>query len=185
MASKLFLLAEEIRRCTSCPLWKKRTLAVPGEGPEKAKIMFIGEAPGAEEDREGMPFIGRSGKFLDQLLKIAGLKRENVFLTGAVKCRPENNRMPTAKELKICRELWLEKQIEIIKPELIVILGRAALKSLLNRSAVKKLHGRMVVEKGQKYFITFHPAAGMRFPETGKLIKADFQKLKFFLSSIK
>jgi len=139
MDNLFFSLAEEIRKCTACPLWKSRTLAVPGEGifnkqisDKQIKLFFIGEAPGEEENRQGLPFIGRSGKFLDEMLKIAGVERKDVFITGAVKCHPPKNRNPTAKELKICKELWLDNQINIIQPKLIVILGKVALKSLLD-----------------------------------------------------
>jgi len=176
MKEELFKLAEGIRKCVACPLWKKRTLAVPGEG--FGKVMFIGESSGIEEDRLGRPFVGRSGKFLDEMLKAAGLRREKVFLTGAVKCHPPGNRNPTALELKTCRELWLEKQISIIKPKLIVVLGRIALKSLLGKRNVNELHGKVVEKDGLRYFITYHPAAGMRFPKVRELMIKDFEKLK-------
>lgn len=178
MPETLFSIAEQIRKCTSCPLWKSRTLAVPGAGSSKARIMFVGEAPGAEEDRQGLPFVGRSGKFLDEMLKIAGMERKDIFITGAVKCHPTKNRNPAAKELETCKKLWLEKQIEIIKPKLIVVLGAIALKSLLNKSQIKELQGRMIEKNGQKYFITFHPAAGMRFPAIRKKIIKDMGCLK-------
>src|SRR3989338_3951753 len=107
----LYSLAEGIRHCTACPLWKSRTLAVPGEGPSNAKIMFLGEAPGAEEDRQGLPFVGRSGKFLDELFTTVGITRKEVFITGAVKCHPEKNRTPTSHEVYTCKSLWLDQQI--------------------------------------------------------------------------
>ena len=173
---KLYDLAEEIRRCTACPLWKKRTLAVPGEG--SGKIMFVGEAPGVEEDRQGLPFVGRSGKFLDEMLKLGGLDRRKVFLTGAVKCHPSGNRNPTVGELRTCRELFLEKQIKVLKPKLVVILGRVALKSLLGGEKLGELHGKVVVKDGQRYFATYHPAAGMRFPSVREKMEKDFKKLK-------
>ena len=179
MVKTLFSLAEEIRRCTACPLYKSRTLSVAGEGSQNAKIIIVGEAPGSEEDRQGFPFVGRSGKFLDEMLKLADLKKENVFLTEAVKCHPPKNRNPLIKELKICKELWLEKQIELIKPELIVILGRSALKSLLNWTNVAEVHGKLLKKDGRKYFVTYHPSAGMRFPKIGQEMKKDFNKLKF------
>jgi DNA polymerase len=177
-SEELYKLAEEVRRCTACPLWKGRTLAVPGEGNFRAKIMFIGEAPGAEEDRQGRPFVGRAGKLLDQMLKVAGLSREEVFITSCVKCRPPGNRNPRAGELKACKK-WLDKQIDIIKPALIVVLGRVAMKNLLGEVKIKENNGKVVERKGQKYFVTYHPAAGIRFPrKIGGLLEKDFKKLK-------
>ena len=174
----LFSLAEEIRRCTACPLYKSRMLAVPGEG--KGKIMFVGEAPGTEEDRQGLPFVDKSGYFFDELLSIAGLSRDEVFVTGAVKCHPPKNRNPLSKELKTCKGLWLDKQIDVIKPELIVVLGNIALKSLLGGGKVSELHGKIVKKDGLKHFITYHPSAGMRFPNVKKEMENDFKKLKKF-----
>lgn len=177
----LFSLSEEIRRCTACPLYKSATLAVPGEGPKEAKIMLVGEAPGAEEDRQGLPFVGRSGKFLDKMLEVAGLDRRNVFVTNAVKHRPPKNRAPKSSEIKICTELWLDKQIEILKPKLIVVLGGIALKALIKETSVEKLHGKIIEENKQTYFVTFHPSAALRFPPTRKKMEDDFKKLKKYL----
>jgi DNA polymerase len=182
----LFDLAEGIRKCTACPLWKGRTLTVPGEGSSKAKLMFVGEAPGAEEDRLGRPFVGRAGKFLDKMLEIAGLNREEVFITNTVKCRPPENRDPKKEEVAACKR-WLEKQISVIEPELIVVLGRIALKRLLDKDKIGEVRGKVLEKKyfsdgkfvTQKYFITYHPSAGLRSPEKfGGAIKKDFLKLK-------
>ena len=147
----LFSLAEDIRKCTSCPLWKGTTLAVPGDGPKDAGIIVVGEAPGEEEDRHGLPFVGRSGKFLDKLLEIAGLDRKKVFITNTVKHRPPLNRAPKVSEIKVCTELWLDKQIEILKPKLIVVLGAVALKTLTKETSVEKLHGKIIEKNAQKY----------------------------------
>ena len=173
----LFSLAEGIRTCTACPLYKNRLLAVPGEGPANAKIMFVGEAPGADEDHLGRPFVGRSGKFLDELMNTVGIKREDVFITGACKCRPPQNRTPTVSELKTCRQLWLDQQIEVIKPRVIVLLGSAALRSVLGLERVTPVRGRFIIRNGQQYFVTYHPAAGMRFPKIGAIMHNDFQQL--------
>lgn len=178
MSESLSSLAEGIRRCTACPLWKGRLLAVPGEGSRNAKIMFIGEAPGAEEDRQGLPFVGRSGKFLDEMLKLAGVERKDVFITGSCKCHPPENRTPTTLEITMCKSLWLDTQIEIITPKLIVLLGSVALLSILGMKEVSKFHGKIIERENQKYFITFHPAAGMRFPRIRELMKKDFEILK-------
>src|SRR3989344_3139322 len=183
MPQTLFDLAEGIRNCTACPLWKNRELAIPGEGSSKAKIMFIGEAPGTEEDRHGLPFVGRSGKYLVEMLTLANLHPEDVFTTSCVKCHPPKNRQPTSKELSTCKELWLVKQIELINPEIIVLLGKVALKSLLGDKDLQKLHGKIVTKDGRKYFVTYHPSAGMRFPNIGLLMKKDFMKLSLLINS--
>ena len=171
---KLYDLAEDIRKCTSCPLSRTRTLAVPGEGKTDSGILFLGEAPGAEEDRLGQPFVGRAGKLLNELLKTAGLNREEVFITNCVKCRPPKNRNPNAAELKACKK-WLDAQISLIKPKLIIILGRVALKNLTGKEKIKDLHGK-VYEK--KYFVTYHPSAGLRFKWIKEVLFEDFKELK-------
>lgn len=173
----LYDLAEGIRTCTACPLWKSRTLAVPGAGPTSAALMFIGEAPGVEEDRQGLPFVGRSGTFLNTLLLMAHVKREDVFITGSCKCHPPGNRLPTAAELRICKDFWLEKQVALINPNLVVLLGKTAARNLLGEVDLQKQHGEIVEKEGRKYFITFHPAAGMRFPKIKKMMMQDFEKL--------
>ena len=179
----LFSLAEEIRKCTACPLWKGTTLAVPGEGAKDAKIMIVGEAPGEEEDRQGLPFVGRSGKLLDKMLEAAGLDRKKVFITNTVKHRPPENRAPKASEIKVCKELWLDQQIKILKPKLIIVLGVAALKTLIKETSLEKLRGRIIEREGQKYFVTLHPSAALRFPENRKKMENDFKKLKKILSN--
>ena len=177
----LFSLAEEIRKCTACPLWKGTTLAVPGEGAKDAKIMVVGEAPGAEEDRQGIPFVGRSGKFLDKMLELGGLDRKTVFITNTVKHRPPLNRAPKASEIKVCKELWLDKQIEILKPKIVILLGVVALKTVLGETSIEKLHGNIIEKNKQKYFVTFHPSAALRFSEKKKKMEADFRRLKDYL----
>ena len=181
MSGELFKLAEGIRRCTSCSLWKKRTLAVPGEGENNSKIMIIGEAPGTEEDRQGLPFVGKSGIVLDEIMKIAGISRKDVFITGAVKCHPPKNRIPSSKELKTCRELWLDNQIDIVKPKLIIILGKSALFSLIGDGKLAELHSKVI---SKKYFVTYHPSAAMRFPSIKKEVENDFKILRKLLKKI-
>jgi|SRR3989338_6522520 len=179
MTETLFSLAEQIRRCTACPLWKKRTLAVPGDGPGDAQLIFIGEAPGVEEDRQGLPFVGRSGKFLTEMLLKMGIDRKTVFITGSVKCHPPENRVPTQKELSTCKELWLDKQVGLLKPKLIVLLGSVAIRSSLGeKTDLAKVHGSIVEKNGLLYFLTYHPSAAMRFPAVRKLLAEDFEKLR-------
>ena len=174
----LFSLAEDVRKCTACPLWKGTTLAVPGDGAKDAKIMVIGEAPGEEEDRCGLPFAGRAGKYLDKMFELAGFDRKQVFLTNVVKHRPPQNRTPKSGEIKLCKELWLDKQIEIIKPKLIILLGAVALKALTNETSVEKLHGKFIEKNAQKFFVTYLPSAAPRYPKLGKAMETDFKKLK-------
>lgn len=174
----LFSLAEDIRKCTACPLYKKATLAVPGEGMRDAKIIIVGEAPDEEEDRQGLPFLGKSGTFLDKMLELTKLDREKVFISNIVKHRPPQNRTPKSGEIKTCKELWLDKQIEMLKPKLIIILGRIALKALTNETSIEKFHGKVIERKSQNYFVTFHPSAALRSPEIRKKMEDDFKKLR-------
>jgi len=174
----LFTLAEGIRKCSSCPLYKSRIVAVPGEGSVNAKVMFIGEAPGNEEDRIGQPFVGRSGKYLDLMLKKIGLSRNDVFITGAVKCHPLKNRTPLALELKTCTSLWLTKQIDVLHPQIIVLLGATAVKAVLPKIKVSESHGTVIVHENKSYFVTYHPSSAMRFPAIRKLMEEDFSVLQ-------
>ncbi len=178
----LFSLAEQIRRCTACPLWKSRTLAVPGEGPADAKIMLIGEAPGGEEDRVGLPFIGKAGKFLMEQLQQIGIDAKNVFMTNAVKCHPPASRRPKINQLEICRDLWLDQQVKFIQPKLIILLGSLAiLSSLGEKKDLRKVHGSIIEKEGFSYFLTYHPSAAMRFPAARKRMEKDFRTLKRIL----
>ena len=170
----LFEISDGIRKCTACPLYKSRMLAVPGEGG--GKVMFVGEAPDVGEDRQGLPLVDRSGKFFDELLSIAGFSRDKIFITGVVKCY--SDRKPRSFELKTCKGLWLDKQIDILNPELIVVLGNVALKSLLGSGKVSELHGKVIKRDGLKHFITYHPKAGMRFPQISEEMEKDFMELK-------
>ena len=174
---KLYDIAEEVRKCVRCPLSRDRTLAVPGDGDIEKGIMILGEAPGAEEDRQGIPFVGRAGKLLNELLETAGINRADVFITNCVKCRPPKNRNPNTLELKTCKK-WLDEQIKIIDPKLIIVLGRVALKNLTGKEKIKDLHGK-IYEK--KYFVTYHPSAGLRFKWIKEVLFEDFQELKKYV----
>jgi len=178
MKDPLYDLAEGMRRCTACPLWKKRLLPVPGEGKIGAKLMFIGEAPGVEEDKTGVAFVGVSGKFLYELLAKNEMDKKECFLTSAVKCHPEKNRKPTSAEICTCRETWLKKQIDFIKPEIIVLLGQTAVDSIIGKGQVKDYHGKLLMDRRYKLFVTYHPSAARRFPKIKKLMEEDFKKLR-------
>ena len=167
----------KIKRCKKCNLWKFRKNAVPGEGPIDAKIFFVGQNPGRNEDLKGKPFVGLSGEFLDKMLNIANIERKKVFITGAVKCHTPKNRKPTKEEIEKCKH-YLLKQIEIINPKIVVILGEVALDALLSsKEKISKLHGKLIKKDKNYYFITFHPAAGMRFPKIREMMIKDFKKL--------
>lgn len=178
MTNDLNIIKEKIKKCTKCRLHKQRKMAVPGEGPSDASIMFIGEAPGKKEDETGLPFVGRAGKLLDNLLELSKLDRKEVFITSVIKCHPPNNRKPKSDELNTCINLWMNKQIEIIDPKLIVILGGVPLKSLLYKNQVKKYHGKIISRDDRKFFITYHPAAALRNPNFKNKIDNDFKKIK-------
>jgi DNA polymerase len=144
--------------CHLCRLCNSRTNAVPGHGNLNAKILFVGEAPGKNEDKLGMPFIGIAGKLLETALKKSGMERENVFITNVVKCRPPNNRVPGKNEIDTCLH-YLRKEIQIISPAIVCILGATALKSLLNLKNIQLYHGKSITCNNIQYFITYHPAA--------------------------
>jgi uracil-DNA glycosylase len=180
--SELSDLAQLILRCPDCRLCETRTNAVPGEGPEDARIMFIGEGPGFNEDRQGRPFIGAAGKFLDQLLGAAGMKRADVYITNIVKCRPPNNRDPMPDEIEACSK-WLDRQIELIKPEVIVTLGRHSMNRFIPGATISRIHGDPRVVDGITVVPMFHPAAALHQERYRSLIVADFQKLPAILAA--
>jgi uracil-DNA glycosylase family 4 len=161
-AVSLEKIAGEIAVCTKCELHLGRTMAVPGEGPADARIMMVGEAPGRHEDEKGRPFVGRSGKVLDGLLRSAGLKREELFITSIVKCRPPHNRVPRRNEYEVCIQAHLRRQVDLIRPDLICILGGVAASALLNLRSVNGYRGKLLELNGRRYYVTYHPAAAGR-----------------------
>jgi uracil-DNA glycosylase family 4 len=158
IADSLRSLDEEIESCTRCPLAKGRTKAVPGEGPGRAEILLVGEAPGRDEDLAGRPFVGRAGSILDRCLKDAGIDRSEVFITNVVKCRPPGNRRPKKDEVEACRP-YLESQIELIQPKVVCLMGNAATKAVLDVEGVTSLRGQVFRDL---FLVTFHPAAVLR-----------------------
>lgn len=170
-------IAFEIKKCRKCGLWKTRIEAVPGEGPKNARLMLIGQAPGKNEDKLGRPFTGRAGKFLEKALGEAGLKRDKVFITSVLKCHPLKNRLPKADEVKSCLP-YLERQIRMVKPRKVCLMGNVAIKALLGKGKVGKVHGKKILKESITYIPTYHPAAAMRFPKIrGKMVR-DFRKLR-------
>ncbi|UCD27232.1 MAG: uracil-DNA glycosylase [Candidatus Bathyarchaeota archaeon] len=177
-------LDERIRQCEKCRLYKTRTNAVPGEGPANAKIMICGQAPGRTEDEEGRPFVGRAGRFLNELLETIELEREILFITSPIKCFPPSNRPPKSDELKACTP-YLEKQISLIRPKIIIAFGNYALQTLLGKKlTISQLHGQPQERNNILVFPTFHPAAAIRFPKTKALIEEDFKRLKNLLTNL-
>lgn len=168
--------------CTQCPLGKLgRTNIVFGDGNPDAKLMFIGEGPGKDEDMQGKPFVGRSGKLLTKLIELAGMQRKDVFISNVVKCRPPENRKPTEREASICTNLLLFNQIKIIKPRIICTLGASALQGLINNYEVKISHVRgcpLVADLIPDCIIlpTFHPAYILRNPRQMQTMYADIEK---------
>ena len=174
---KLEKLAKQIKVCTLCELHRSRTEAVPGEGPTHAEIMLIGEGPGASEDKQGRPFVGASGKFLNQLLEQAGVTRTDVFITNVVKCRPPGNRDPMADEIEICTSNYLQHQIDIINPSIIVTLGRHSMGLFFKGAKITQIHGQMR-QVGDRFVIAmFHPAAALHQLSLKETIMADFARL--------
>ncbi len=183
-------LANKIRSCTLCRLHENRTNAVPGEGSGSSGVMFIGEAPGRSEDKMGRPFVGRAGQLLTELITLAGLRREDVYITNVVKCRPPGNRDPLEDEIRACLP-YLRRQIQILRPRLIVTLGRHAAKTIA-MEAGRSFRG-MTRERGRSYravvagvevtiFMTYHPAAALYNPGLLEKLREDFMKIPSLLS---
>lgn len=174
-------LAQQISVCTKCELYKGRTKAVPGEGPTHAEIMFIGEGPGANEDKQGRPFVGAAGKFLDQLLAQAGVTRADVWITNVVKCRPPGNRDPQTIEIETCTTNYLDNQIKIVNPKIIVTLGRHSMGRFLPDAMITKVHGQMF-KIGKRHVIPmFHPAAALHQDRFKPMLLEDFARLPALL----
>ncbi len=179
--SSLTELNAEIERCKICELAKHRTKVVPGEGPENARLLFIGEAPGWNEDQSGRPFVGAAGQFLDQLIGMIGYKRNQVYICNVIKCRPPENRDPMPGELQACGK-WLERQLEIIKPRVIVTLGRYSMAKYFPGESISKVHGRTKRINNVIYFAMYHPAAALHQGNLRKVIEADMMKLPAVLA---
>jgi DNA polymerase len=175
----------EMRTCAKCPiLVKNRTQVVPGVGAEDAKIVFVGEAPGVNEDRLGEPFVGAAGNFLNEILGTIGLKREQIFISNVIKCRPPENREPLPFEIQNCRP-WLDAQISLIRPKVIVTLGRFAMESFLPGKSISKVHGQVFKMGNLTVFAMYHPAAALYQQSQRDVIKNDMLKLPDILAEAK
>ena len=177
-------IAAQVRGCERCPLHETRNNAVPGAGPGDARIMFVGEGPGRDEDQQGEPFVGRAGKVLTVLLRNIGLAREDVFITNIVKCRPPENRDPHPDEVTACRE-YLDGQIAFINPRLICTLGRPALQTLVDpTAAVMKVNGTIMEREGLMFVPLIHPAAGLHNENMKQPIMDGFKSLGKILEGL-
>lgn len=172
----LDLLADAVRSCTKCGLHAGRTNAVPGSGSASGGILIIGEGPGFYEDQQGLPFVGRSGKLLDELLAAVPLSREDVFITNVVKCRPPDNRDPFPEEVAACRP-YLERQMELLDPRVVVTLGRHSFLRFYPEGRISKDHGKILEWEGRILFPLYHPAAGLRNLAIKKELQQDVLRL--------
>ncbi|PJC50852.1 MAG: uracil-DNA glycosylase [Nitrosopumilales archaeon CG_4_9_14_0_2_um_filter_34_16] len=184
MDQKLEIIKQNVVECTKCDLCKTRTNSVPGKGNFHSDVIFVGEAPGKNEDEKGEPFIGIAGKKLSIVLEEAGISREEVYITNIVKCRPPKNRVPTATERETCQD-YLKQEISIIKPKIICILGNTAFNSLLGGSEIIKFRGKLVRKDNQLYFLTVHPAATIYNQELIKVLRDDIVKLFELITELK
>lgn len=173
---------EKIKECRRCNLWRKATNAVLGEGDPNAKVVFIGEAPGYNEDRLGRPFVGQAGKLLDEILLSIGLSREKIFITNVVKHRPPENRDPESAEIAACK-VWLDQQLGVIKPKVVVTLGRYSLERYIPKARITALHGQPTLVKDEVVIPMYHPAAALRNKLVLETMKRDFQDNAEFLKN--
>jgi uracil-DNA glycosylase family 4 len=179
--SELSELCVQIRNCARCPLSQGRTRAVPGEGPEDAELMFIGEAPGFHEDRSGRPFVGAAGKFLDELLASIDVRRDQVYIANVIKCRPPGNREPLPNEIEACRP-YLDRQIALIRPRLVVTLGRFSMARYFPGAKISAIHGQPRKIGDVIYYPMFHPAAALHQPGLRRTVEEDMQKIPRLLA---
>ena len=182
--SELKQLYAEIARCQKCEIARLRTHTVPGEGAENAEVLFIGEAPGFHEDQQGRPFIGAAGQFLDKLLASINLDRNKVYIANVIKCRPPGNRDPLPEEISNCRP-YLDRQIALINPKMIVTLGRFSMAMFFPGKTISKIHGTSQTENGVVHFAMYHPAAALHQQALRKELEADIKKIPLILEKLK
>ncbi len=179
--SVLIELYEEIAKCERCVLSQSRTNTVPGEGPESADLVFIGEGPGFHEDQQGRPFVGQAGQLLDQLLESIGLRREEVYICNMVKCRPPRNRDPLPEEVEACRP-YLDRQLELISPKMIVTLGRISMERYFPGAKISHIHGQPRKMGGIICYPMYHPAAALHQRRWLQVIEEDMSKIPHILA---
>ena len=177
-------IAEVVKQCTDCPLCRGRTNAVPGEGSADADIMFIGEGPGYHEDRQGRPFVGPAGQFLESLLASIGMSREEVFIANMIKCRPPQNRDPLPAEVAACSK-YLDRQIELVNPKLIVTLGRFSLTRFFPGESIGRARGKVREKDGRFIYPVMHPAAALHRQDLRPAIVEDFKAIPGILERVR
>ncbi|HUZ00878.1 MAG TPA: uracil-DNA glycosylase [Thermomicrobiaceae bacterium] len=183
MAASLAEVSARVSRCTLCELHRMRTMAVPGDGNPDADIVFIGEGPGWHEDRQGLPFVGAAGQFLDEMLGKIGLTRADVFVTNVVKCRPPGNRDPLPDEITACAP-YLDEQLELIKPKLVVTLGRFSMARWFPTERISRIHGQPRRIGSLVVVPMYHPAAALHQASLRATVEADMMKLPQILAGI-
>ncbi len=183
MMNTLEEVAQLVRNCSDCPLHQDRTNAVPGEGAPDADIMFIGEGPGYQEDRQGRPFVGPAGQFLDQLLALIGMRREQVFIANMIKCRAPQNRDPQPAEMAACGK-YLDRQIQLVNPRLIVTLGRFSLGRFFPGESITRARGKVREKDGRFIYPVMHPAAALHRQELRATIISDFEAIPSVLENL-
>jgi uracil-DNA glycosylase len=186
MSDSLDVIGAEVRACRLCKLCETRTLGVPGEGSPTSEVMFIGEGPGFHEDQQGRPFVGAAGQLLTEMLQLIGLRRNDVFITNVVRCRPPGNRDPLPDELQAC-DTYTQRQIEVLKPKLIVTLGRYSMARFVGTGSMRDLHGRTRDWNGITCLAMYHPAAILRTPtpEMRRIYAEDFRKIPELLAQVR
>jgi DNA polymerase len=180
-AEKLLQLHDTIRGCTVCALCTTRANAVPGDGPVTARIMAVGEAPGESEDQTGRPFVGAAGRLLTRLLEGVGLDRQDLYICNVLKCRPPQNRDPLAEEVAACAH-FLDEQVALIRPDVILLLGRHALARLLpGRPPISRIHGQRIVDGDRTYVPLYHPAAALYNGSMLGTLEEDMRRVRGYL----
>jgi uracil-DNA glycosylase len=184
MGDSLESIGVEVRACRLCKLCQTRTIGVPGEGSANAEIMFIGEGPGFHEDQQGRPFVGAAGQLLTEMLRVIGLRREEVFITNVVRCRPPGNRDPLPDELAAC-DTYTQRQIAVLDPKLIVTLGRYSMARFIGAGPMRDLHGQTREWNGITCLAMYHPAAILRTPTPAmrRIYEDDFRKIPALLAA--
>ena len=175
-------IAKKVQSCKNCKLCETRINAVPGKGSFNADVIFVGEAPGRNEDAHGEPLVGAAGKRLDSILQDTGINRKDVYITNIVKCRPPKNRVPSKEEEIACNN-FINQEINIINPKVICVMGNTAFGTLLGGKEITKNHGKIIEKDGKKFFVTFHPAATIYNQKLINELKKDFKKLAGFLEN--
>lgn len=178
-------IRQDVGNCTRCPLHQGRTKIVHSNGNFKADLMFVGEAPGADEDAQGEPFVGRAGQLLNKIIESIGLRREDVFIGNVNRCRPPGNRQPTIEEARTCRP-FLMREISVVRPKIIVVLGNTATQNLLDtKTGITKIRGEFQDYFGVKVMPTFHPAYLLRDPSKKREVWEDMKKVRDELNKLK